>query len=145
MLAQGHRDHTLPSDTHSPPLLSEYPVVDGKFSQTCYLRAVDDCYLGLMAKLTHQSKRHAPFLSLDSAFDHMCFHSPYNKLVAQSFRRLLFLDAHRMRAAGHPLPAALAPLESFTALPLAETYTNRELDKALQVCVVCRRCVTGSY
>jgi hydroxymethylglutaryl-CoA synthase len=135
---------------------SEYPTVDGKFSQVrvlvsgewdirccdetplslpsqvCYLKAVDDCYLGTMSKLTRQSKRHT-FLSLDTAFDYMCFHSPYNKLVQQSFRRMLFLDAHRLRQGGHPLPSALEALESFAGLPLSDTYQNRDLDKALQV------------
>jgi hydroxymethylglutaryl-CoA synthase len=98
----------------------------------CYLKAVDDCYLGTMSKLSSHNKLHA-FLSVDSAFDYMCFHSPYNKLVQQSFRRMLFLDAHRLRKSGHPLPTALEPLESFAALPLAETYLNRDLDKAQQV------------
>lgn len=62
-------------DFYKPNMLSEYPVVDGKFSQTCYLRAVDDCYLGTMGKLARLNKRHT-FLSLDTAFDHVCFHSP---------------------------------------------------------------------
>lgn len=31
-------------DFYKPTLSSEYPAVDGKLSQTCYLRAVDDCY-----------------------------------------------------------------------------------------------------
>lgn len=120
-------------DFYKPTMSSEYPTVDGKFSQVCYLKAVDDCYLGTMSKLTRQSKRHT-FLSLDTAFDYMCFHSPYNKLVQQSFRRMLFLDAHRLRQGGHPLPSALEALESFAGLPLSDTYQNRDLDKALQSC-----------
>ncbi|CAL5013920.1 unnamed protein product [Urochloa decumbens] len=31
-------------DFYKPDLASEYPVVDGKLSQTCYLMALDSCY-----------------------------------------------------------------------------------------------------
>ncbi|XP_039802246.1 NADP-dependent glyceraldehyde-3-phosphate dehydrogenase-like isoform X2 [Panicum virgatum] len=31
-------------DFYKPDLASEYPIVDGKLSQTCYLMALDSCY-----------------------------------------------------------------------------------------------------
>ena len=110
-------------DFYKPALGSEYPAVDGKLSQSCYLEAVDACYNGTMARLGAAR--------LADAFDFMAFHSPYNKLVAQSFRRCLFNDARRAAAAGAPLPAALAALEPFARLPAAATLANRDLDKAL--------------
>ena len=110
-------------DFYKPSLGSEYPAVDGKLSQTCYLEAVDTCYtrtMALMGKTT-----------LSGAFDRMAFHSPYNKLVQQSLRRCLYNDARRAAAAGVPLPAALAALEPFVRLPVAQTYSNKDLDKVL--------------
>jgi hydroxymethylglutaryl-CoA synthase len=38
-------------DFYKPHMASEYPVVDGKHSQACYLTAVDACYQGTMHKM----------------------------------------------------------------------------------------------
>ena len=43
-------------------------------------------------------------------FEYMVFHSPYNKLVRQSFGRLLWNDFKRLRAAGAEIPDRLQPL-----------------------------------
>ena len=122
-------------DFYKPHMTSEYPAVDGKLSQSCYLQAVDDCYAGTMARLEALRAGAAagqPFArGVEEAFDHVAFHSPYNKLVQQSFRRMLFNDARRAMARGAPLPAHLAPLAPFAALPAAQTLANRDLDKAL--------------
>lgn len=120
-------------DFYKPSLSSEYPAVDGALSQACYIKAVDDCYNGALDKLQKQpATARGTHLSVETAFDHMVFHSPYNKLVQQSFRRMLFNDARRAKAAGIALPAHLAALEPFVGLPEAATLTNRDLDKALQ-------------
>lgn len=37
-----HMEHAY--DFYKPHLSSPYPVVDGKFSSSCYLRALDICY-----------------------------------------------------------------------------------------------------
>jgi hydroxymethylglutaryl-CoA synthase len=116
-------------DFYKPSLASEYPAVDGKLSQVAYLQAVDDCYghsLDKLAKAAHLSHP-----TMDSAFSAFLFHSPYNKLVQQSFRRMLWNDARRLAARGAPLPAIFAPLAPFISIPTSETYTNRDLDKAL--------------
>jgi hydroxymethylglutaryl-CoA synthase len=84
---------------------------------------VDACYNGTMAKLGAARLR--------DAFDFVAFHSPYNKLVQQSFRRMLFNDAVRAAAAGRPLPPPLEPLAPFAALPHAATMGNKDLEKAL--------------
>lgn len=138
-------------DFYKPSLGSEYPAVDGKLSQSCYLRAVDDCYATHQARMiashgTRPAGAFAPGVgkagggmalagnglpSADASYDHVLFHSPYNKLVQQSFRRMLYNDARAAVAAGLPLPAHLAALEPFVRLPADKTYANRDLDKAL--------------
>jgi hypothetical protein len=112
-------------------------------------------------------KKHAALRGVDAplrvqdAFDHVIFHSPYNKLVQQSFQRMLFNDARRLAAvslcgkgiitgvdgfcpmvklsllmlgaqAGVELPEELKGLEPYLQLPAAATYSNKDLDKALK-------------
>ncbi len=117
-------------DFYKPSMSSEYPAVDGKLSQVCYLSAVDDCYNGTLDKMTKLAGSATP-LTVGQAFDNVVFHSPYNKLVQQSFRRMMYNDARRLKAAGIALPANLASLEPFAALPHETTLANRDLDKAL--------------
>jgi hydroxymethylglutaryl-CoA synthase len=123
-------------DFYKPSMSSEYPAVDGKLSQVCYLRAVDDCYNAHLDKAFKSGNLKNPEVnngipSVDTAFDHNLFHSPYNKLVQQSFKRMLYNDARRFVAAGHALPEHLAPLAPFASLPVEKTYANKDLDKAL--------------
>lgn len=124
-------------DFYKPSMSSEYPAVDGKLSQTCYLKAVDDCYTGHFTKLersgalAHRPLPNGGLATVDTAYDYMLFHSPYNKLVQQSYRRMLFNDARRLTAAGVPLPAHLTKLAPFMALPHKDTLTNKDLDKVL--------------
>ncbi len=110
-------------DFYKPALGSEYPAVDGRLSQTCYLEAVDACYTRTMGNMKKAA--------LGDAFDRMVFHSPYNKLVQQSFRRCLYLDARRAHASGSPLSPEYAALAPFLGLPIGQTYANKDLDKAL--------------
>jgi hydroxymethylglutaryl-CoA synthase len=146
-------------DFYKPHMASEYPVVDGKHSQACYLTAVDACYQGTMHKMAAALGVQQPAsLGVSEAFDYLAFHSPYNKLVQQSFKRvsvggkgrsagsgshshqspppppplqLLFNDAVRAVKAGLPLPAHLSALAPYASLPSSATLGNRELDKAL--------------
>lgn len=66
-------------DFYKPNMNSEYPVVDGQFSNECYLKALDNCY--------HH------FCCIDGRdimdFNYSIFHAPYGKLVKKSFERLL--------------------------------------------------------
>jgi len=118
-------------DFYKPSLSSEYPAVDGALSQVSYIKAVDDCYNALMEKVSRMNKRHT-FQTVESAFNHLVFHSPYNKLVQQSFRRMLYNDARRFKQANIALPSHLAPLAKFVDLAAKDTYTNKDLEKALQ-------------
>lgn len=71
-------------DFYKPDMHSEYPVVDGKFSNICYLRAFDTCYKRYMARLGKQLNKEKP--SMDD-IDYVVCHSPYAKLVNKSFAR----------------------------------------------------------
>jgi len=123
-------------DFYKPEMQSEYPTVDGKLSQSCYIRAVDDCYNRHMAKVQRQRVREgviapeAGVLTLKDAYDFNVFHSPYNKLVQQSFARLFVNDARRLAAAGQPLPEYLAPLAPWADAEYEGTIMDRDLMKA---------------
>lgn len=88
-------------DFYKPDLTSEYPVVDGHFSVSCYTEAVDACYKAYnireeklqntgMANGLHETGSEVG-TPLDR-FDHVLFHSPTCKLVAKSYARLLYND-----------------------------------------------------
>lgn len=122
-------------DFWKPNLESEYPAVDGKLSQACYLRAVDDCYgrnMKKMEALTHGAPGVGDLLTVSDAYDYFCFHSPYNKLVQQSWNRIVYNDFRRYVDAGVELPAAFDALADFAGLAPEDTYFNRDLDKALR-------------
>ncbi|PNT45146.1 hypothetical protein POPTR_003G120400v4 [Populus trichocarpa] len=69
-----HMSHAY--DFYKPNLASEYPVVDGKLSQTCYLMALDSCYKKFCAK--YEKSTGKQFFISDAAY--FVFHSPYNKV-----------------------------------------------------------------
>jgi len=71
-------------DFYKPDMHSEYPIVDGKFSNTCYIRAFDACYNRYMDRLA--AKIGQDKVSMDD-IDYVVCHSPYHKLVAKSFAR----------------------------------------------------------
>lgn len=77
-----HMEHAY--DFYKPDMHSEYPVVDGKFSNTCYIRAFDSCYNRYMARLAKAEENEKP--SMDD-IDYVVCHSPYAKLVNKSFAR----------------------------------------------------------
>ncbi|KAJ8766155.1 hypothetical protein K2173_021672 [Erythroxylum novogranatense] len=120
-----HMSHVY--DFYKPDLASEYPVVDGKLSQTCYLMALDACYKHFCAKY---EKLEGKQFSLSDA-DYIVFHSPYNKLVQKSFARLLFNDF--LRNASSVDEVAKEKLLPFSNLTGDESYTNRDLEKISQV------------
>lgn len=124
-------------DFYKPNMSSEYPMVDGGLSQACYFRAVDDCYTKSMDKLAstgYNGGRAAPhgMHTVDTAFDNFIFHSPYNKLVQQSFRRLFFNDVRRFKQAGLTLPPLLQAIAPLADMPYNQTLTSKDVDKALQ-------------
>ncbi|KAL7167407.1 hypothetical protein ACSBR2_037963 [Camellia fascicularis] len=119
-----HMSHAY--DFYKPNLASEYPVVDGKLSQTCYLMALDSCYTRFCQKY---EKLEGKQFSIDDA-DYFVFHSPYNKLVQKSFARLWFDDF--LRNASSVDEAAKQKLAPFSTLTGDESYQSRDLEKAAQ-------------
>ncbi|XWS48990.1 hypothetical protein CRYUN_Cryun13aG0125000 [Craigia yunnanensis] len=119
-----HMSHAY--DFYKPNLASEYPVVDGKLSQTCYLMALDSCYKYFCHKY---EKLEGKQFSLSDA-DYFVFHSPYNKLVQKSFARLLFNDF--LRNASSVDDIAKEKLGPFSTLTGEESYQSRDLEKASQ-------------
>ncbi|KAK7252640.1 hypothetical protein RIF29_36730 [Crotalaria pallida] len=123
-LRGSHMSHVY--DFYKPNLASEYPVVDGKLSQTCYLMAVDSCYKQFSHKY---EKLKGKQFSLSDA-EYFVFHSPYNKLVQKSFARLLFNDFLRNPSSVDEV--AKEKLAPFATLSGDESYQSRDLEKASQ-------------
>lgn len=137
-LRGSHMTHAY--DFYKADLTSEYPLVDGHYSVSCYTQAVDACYKAYNAreaKLRAQANSdtngingiHAePETPLDR-FDHMCFHAPTCKLVSKSYARLLFNDfvADPDNAAFKDVPAELRKLtyeQSLTDKSVEKTFVG---------------------
>ncbi|KAL4316082.1 hypothetical protein AHAS_Ahas15G0249500 [Arachis hypogaea] len=67
-------------------------VVDGKFSQNCFLMALDSFYKVFCEKFEKLEGK--PFSMAEA--NYFVFHSPYNKLVQKSFGRLFYNDFLRV-------------------------------------------------
>ncbi|XP_065783153.1 hydroxymethylglutaryl-CoA synthase, mitochondrial isoform X2 [Muntiacus reevesi] len=116
-------------DFYKPDVTSEYPLVDGKLSIQCYLRALDKCYAFYRQKIEKQWKQAGidrPF-TLDD-LQYVIFHTPFCKLVQKSLARLMFNDF--LLASGDSQTGIYKGLESFRGLKLEDTYTNKDVDKA---------------
>lgn len=94
-------------DFYKPDLSSEFPVVDGKLSILCYLRALDQCYQRYADKASTEER---PFTLADA--DYVLFHSPFTKLVQKSLARLKFIDFLQTPAANCSEGATYAGMES---------------------------------
>ncbi|KAL5554863.1 hypothetical protein UlMin_037099 [Ulmus minor] len=113
-------------DFYKPDLASEYPVVDGKLSQTCYLVALDSCYNQLCKKYEKLSGKQFSISDVES----FVFHSPYNKLVQKSFARLVYNDS--LRSVSSIDEAGKEKLAPFASLSSDESYSSRDLEKLSQ-------------
>ncbi|CAH0478993.1 unnamed protein product [Peronospora belbahrii] len=117
-------------DFYKPNVNSEYPTVDGKLSNLCYLHALDECYQLFCKKSEMAAQKNGTELGLKS-IDYAVFHSPYNKLVQKSFARLLFLDLRRLLRRGDEVAEKkFALLKKWKDTPLSETLNDRELEMA---------------
>lgn len=104
-------------DFYKPRLSSEYPLVDGKLSNDCYLRAVDRCFQRYSTAFQKTLKH--PF-DVNRDFDFCIFHSPYSKLVQKSWARL-----HYLNVLSHP--AGDSKLHAYSNLAPSETYNHKEI------------------
>jgi hydroxymethylglutaryl-CoA synthase len=82
-----HMEHAY--DFYKPDFGSEYPTVDGKLSNACYLRAVDMCYTRFCAKVEKHSQVPGGGRFTVQHADFFVFHTPYVKLVQKSVARLV--------------------------------------------------------
>jgi hydroxymethylglutaryl-CoA synthase len=116
-----HMEHVY--DFYKPDLSSEYPVVDGKFSNICYLRSFDINYQRYMKKLAKLESIETPS---QAVFDYFAFHSPYCKLVQKSVARMAYNDFLL-----DPENDKYASLKQFQCLDVDASREDKLLEKAL--------------
>lgn len=110
-------------DFYKPNLESEYPIVDGKLSITCYLRALDSCYRGYREKFARRFGREFDL----SQTDYSLYHSPFTKLVMRSYARMMYNDFLASKSAD----GIYKDLAKFRALTDEQSYTDKDLTKVL--------------
>ncbi|CCK72099.1 hydroxymethylglutaryl-CoA synthase KNAG_0J00160 [Huiozyma naganishii CBS 8797] len=107
-------------DFYKPDLTSEYPYVDGHFSLTCYVKALDKVYESYSKKLGGE-------INVKDHFDYNVFHVPTCKLVTKSYGRLLYNDFKRDPSRFPEVDAELAKIEYEASLvdkSLEKTFVN---------------------
>ncbi|KAG0053248.1 hypothetical protein BGZ83_001418 [Gryganskiella cystojenkinii] len=88
-------------DFYKPELACEYPIVDGHFSNTCYIRSFEACYRLYTKKFSerchpianggsHSDGKSSRVKTQD--LDHVVFHAPNCKLVQKAFGRMAYVD-----------------------------------------------------
>ncbi|KAJ6127914.1 hypothetical protein N7471_009131 [Penicillium samsonianum] len=108
-------------DFYKGDFKSEYPIVDGHYSNTCYLEALDNCYERYRTKsvaksggLTNGSaKSQGSFMD---TFDYFVFHAPTCKLVSKAYGRLLFNDLRTEPNHFDDIPAVVRDIEQTASL-----------------------------
>lgn len=117
-----HMEHAY--DFYKPDFTSEYPVVDGHFSLTCYTKSLDHAYRNYSKKVTKTDKN----VGVLDHFDYSAFHVPTCKLVTKSFARLLYNDfAHD--AASFKGKLSEEDFEFVKGLTYEQSLTDRNLEK----------------
>ena len=122
-----HMEHAW--DFYKPNMESPYPLVDGRFSNSCYIRALDLCYQRYVSKYRAKLGEH---VTVDS-IDHVVLHAPYNKLTQKGYARLYWND-YRIAAAASDtasVPASSSPLSQYASLSLDASYGDVALEKQL--------------
>ncbi|CAB4001840.1 hydroxymethylglutaryl- synthase, cytoplasmic isoform X2 [Paramuricea clavata] len=108
-------------DFYKPNLESQYPVVDGKLSINCYLKAVERCYHGYLAKAN----------SMDD-IDYAVFHSPVCKLTQKSLARLIFLDFLREKSEVIESDTKYESLKEFSDVTVDQLYEDEARAKLIE-------------
>lgn len=112
-------------DFYKGDFKSEYPLVDGHYSSTCYLEALDSCYERYRAKSLAKSggstngdaKSQGSFMD---TFEYFVFHAPNCKLVSKAYGRLLFNDLRTEPNHFEDIPAAVRDVEYTASLTAKE-------------------------
>ncbi|QMW48456.1 hypothetical protein G4B11_011974 [Aspergillus flavus] len=116
-------------DFYKADLKSEYPLVDGHFSNTCYLQALDNCYQRYRSKKLAKTSGELNGVSTSNkssfldTFDYMVFHAPNCKLVAKGYGRMLFNDFRLEPDRFDPVPSEIRDVE-YTA-----SLTDKNIEK----------------
>jgi len=115
-------------DFYKPHLESEYPVVDGKLSINCYLRALDSCYSIYRKKYWDLG---CGTFNIDN-MDYALFHSPFTKMVRKSFSRVLYNDF--LGNDSHSRFDSIKPdlKKTMKALDAEESYNNKDVQQVFQ-------------
>lgn len=109
-------------DFYKADFKSEYPLVDGQYSNTCYLQALDNSYGRYRTKyqanaggLTNGTTKsdHGSFLD---TFDYFVFHAPNCKLVSKAYGRLIFNDLRIEPDRFDQIPEAVRDVEYTASL-----------------------------
>lgn len=118
-----HMEHAY--DFYKPDFTSEYPVVDGHFSLTCYTKSLDHAYQNYSKKITKEAGKTVGILD---HFDYSAFHVPTCKLVTKSFARLLYND---FLSNPEAFKEKLEPevFEQVFALSYEQSLTDRNVEK----------------
>ncbi|CDK30007.1 unnamed protein product [Kuraishia capsulata CBS 1993] len=133
-------------DFYKPDFTSEYPYVDGHFSLSCYVKALDFCYKAYSNKVAKRGTSDRS-LSADAVgithFDYNVFHVPTCKLVVKSYARLLYNDFRADPSKYPEVDAKLASLDyeaslvdktiEKTFVTLAKKLTAERVSPSLEV------------
>ena len=92
IIERGVRSHYVKDtyDFYKPDFTSEYPVVDGKLSISCYMEAVYNCYTTYKKKFASVIANSGENSLKLNDFDGLIFHAPYCKIVQKALSRLVF-------------------------------------------------------
>ncbi|THC92889.1 hypothetical protein EYZ11_007641 [Aspergillus tanneri] len=107
-------------DFYKADFKSEYPLVNGHFSNKCYTEALDGCYQRYKQKV--QDKKKDVDVGIDM-FDFFIFHAPNCKLVAKSYARLLFDDYLDQPEGFDSVPG------EYLAMDVESTLSDKRIEK----------------
>lgn len=118
-------------DFYKPDFTSEYPYVDGHFSLTCYVKALDHVYAAYSRKASKRGLAEDPVApeacNVLKHFDYNVFHVPTCKLVTKSYGRMLYNDFRANPQLFPDVDPQLATMDydkSLTDKALEKTFVN---------------------
>ncbi|KAF9955538.1 hypothetical protein BGZ70_010195 [Mortierella alpina] len=111
-------------DFYKPELASEYPTVDGHFSNTCYMRSLDACYTLFTRKFSRLYLRNS---DKPVSLDYVVFHAPNCKLVQKAYGRMVYNDMLQ-----DPENEKYAPIKEYAKYGNSEqSYLDKNLEQAI--------------
>lgn len=116
-------------DFYKPNMKQEYPVVEGHFSLSCYVRALDNAYASYSRKALKAGVEGSTGKTVGTTkrFDYNAFHVPTCKLVTKSYARLLYNDFRQDQSLFPDVDPSLATIpyeDSLTDKLVEKTFVN---------------------